>query len=318
MVEIMKETWKEMLVEPLEAECKVLPSPRALRGKILVKVKGAAASVAAKVASLPTMQKVQSVSSPSESEDEISSSTSKEQTKSKKKTIIQALSNLGIYTHSYHFKTLSAPEAEVPTHVFSLSERKLADVHKSQASRLFSHNREFLMRVFPSGTRVSSSNLDPAWFWRRGVQMVALNWQSWDAGMMLNEGMFGGGDGWVVKPQGYRRSTSFDQTQIKSISQNTILYKTFDLCIEILSAQDLPLPQGDNRRSGFHPYVKCELHVEEAVDRSPTTSPNNGKNQDGKHKIITKPGRGSEANFGGEVIQFCGITGVVEELSFLR
>ena len=33
--------------------------------------------------------------------------------------------------------------------------------------------------------------------------MVALNWQSWDKGMMLNEGMFAGEQGWVLKPDGF-------------------------------------------------------------------------------------------------------------------
>ena len=41
MVAIMQETWKDLLVPALEHDCIELPSPKSLRRKILVKVKGA-------------------------------------------------------------------------------------------------------------------------------------------------------------------------------------------------------------------------------------------------------------------------------------
>lgn len=90
----------------------------------------------------------------------------------------------------------------MPTHIFSLSEKKVVDVHEKEAQALFNHNRHFLMRTYPWGLRIGSSNLDPAPFWRKGIQVVALNWQKWDEGMMLNEGMFTGTHGYVLKPQG--------------------------------------------------------------------------------------------------------------------
>ena len=180
MVDIMEEMWGSMLAAAPAEECKVLPTPAELKGKILVKVKGAAVE-GAKPEALPDPQKIRSDSS-SSAEDEKEDEEKKSKKKKKKKTkVVDSLSRLGIYTRSYHFKSLSSPEATIPTHVFSLSEKKLMDVHESHGPTLFSHNRNFLMRAFPSGTRVSSSNLDPAIFWRKGVQMVALNWQRFDA-----------------------------------------------------------------------------------------------------------------------------------------
>jgi hypothetical protein len=64
------------------------------------------------------------------------------------------------------------------------------------------------MRTYPSGLRVNSSNLDPTVFWRKGIQIVALNWQNWDEGMMLNEAMFAGTSGYVLKPEGIPPSLS--------------------------------------------------------------------------------------------------------------
>ena len=90
----------------------------------------------------------------------------------------------------------------MPTHIFSLSENGVMEVHQKSAKELFNHNKHFLMRAYPSGLRIGSSNLDPAVFWRKGIQIVALNWQNWDEGMMLNEGMFAGTGGYVLKPEG--------------------------------------------------------------------------------------------------------------------
>lgn len=40
------------------------------------------------------------------------------------------------------------------------------------------YNKTQLARIYPQGTRVSSSNPSPAPFWAVGVQMVALNYQT--------------------------------------------------------------------------------------------------------------------------------------------
>lgn len=309
----MREEWGILLVEAPSEECTVLPSPAALRGKVLVKVKGA---VGGKPKENPA-ETVAKVRTESLSDSEDQNDVKAEKTK-KKKDIIQALSALGMYTQSYHFKNLSAPEARIPNHVFSLSEKKLIEIHQNQGPTLFSHNRNFLMRAFPSATRVSSSNLDPALFWRKGVQMVALNWQRWDAGMMLNEGMFGGGSGWVLKPQGYRASPSDDKRPSAENQTDAIPHRSLNLSIEVFAAQDLPLPPGTSRPDHLHPYIKCELHVEKPEERSGGPIPGGGRSQDGEHKRRTKVGKGIEPDFGGEVMHFTGITGVVEELSFVR
>ena len=176
MVEIMEDAWEGLLVPAPSEENAALPTPAELKGKILVKVKAAPVQKPETIPE-PELAKVQEDTS-SSSEDESKNIDVKQEKKSK---IIEELSSLGIYTRSYHFKTLNEPEATVPTHIFSLSEKKLMDVHQNQGPQLFSHNRDFMMRTYPSGTRVSSSNLDPTFFWRKGVQIVALNWQRFDA-----------------------------------------------------------------------------------------------------------------------------------------
>jgi len=318
MVEIIESTWKGFLTSPLDLECTSLPSPDSLRNKILVKVKYVDANKAAAKAKGTTPSKSPMPSSSSASDLEVAPTEVKK--KKKKSAILPSLSALGIYTRAYHFKSLSAPEATLPTHVFSLSEKKLMEVHTSSGPTLFSHNRNYLMRAFPSGMRVRSDNLDPAVFWRKGVQMVALNWQRWDEGMMLNEAMFTGSAGYVLKPYGYHgKILNASAPGVSTESQaDAITHKTLTLSLEILAAQDIPLPLGDTRPEGFHPYVKCELHVENPAERTGAPIEGGGKSKEGGYKWKGRSMKGQEVNFGGEKVEFKGIPGVVEELSFLR
>ena len=64
------------------------------------------------------------------------------------------------------------------------------------------HNTAHFSRVYPRGGRIESSNYSPAQFWDAGVQMAALNYQTYDLGYILNCAMFqaNGGCGYVLKP----------------------------------------------------------------------------------------------------------------------
>ncbi|GFS10920.1 1-phosphatidylinositol 4,5-bisphosphate phosphodiesterase beta-4-like [Elysia marginata] len=47
-----------------------------------------------------------------------------------------------------------------------------------------------MSRIYPRGGRVDSSNFLPQIFWNAGCQMVALNFQTADINMQLNQGKF--------------------------------------------------------------------------------------------------------------------------------
>ncbi|KAL8905719.1 MAG: hypothetical protein Q9207_002475 [Kuettlingeria erythrocarpa] len=321
MVEIIEQVWRGLLVKPPSGRPEQLPSPGELREKILIKVKYVApekvsAPATAEKAAKTRMRRKKSAESSSSSDSD--NQGSEDARKQKQSSIIEPLSALGVYTRSYHFKDLSSPEANVPCHVFSLSEKKFMNVHGSHGPTLFSHNRNYLMRAFPSGTRVTSSNLDPAVFWRKGVQIVALNWQKYDAGMMLNEGMFAGSGGWVLKPKEYRGERGGQNAGVSDQSQaDAIAHKTLSLSIDILAGARLPLPSGDHDSGGFKPYVKCELHVEKQEERTGAAIEGGGKSSDGEFKRKTKHGRGIDPDFGGERVAFSDVRGVVEQLCFV-
>jgi hypothetical protein len=243
MVDIMNEYWKGMLLElPLDPAQGLhearLPTLKELENKILVKVKrGHVKPVAAEPQ--PTTLAAPTPAPPlahTTSADSVASDDSSEvgpdgdkKPPAPKPKIIESLSRLGVYLGGYSYKALDAPEAKIPTHIFSLSEGTLMEVHETNPTGLFEHNKHFFMRAYPKGLRLTSSNLNPSIFWRAGVQIVALNWQRWDGGMMQNEAMFAGTAGWVLKPEGYR-STSKEATQKTAIPHHNL-----DLSIEFLA-----------------------------------------------------------------------------------
>ncbi|KAK7549668.1 PLC-like phosphodiesterase [Phyllosticta paracitricarpa] len=319
MVDIMLETWKDYLIHNIsDADWEVpeklrLPTLRELLHKILVKVKYSPvkrdAGAEAQENETEELQKLETAASSSSSDE-----ASPEQKKKPKAKIIQALSKLGVYTRGCHFNGFTSPEATIPTHIFSLSEGRLMEAHQQSPVELFSHNKKYLMRAYPKGTRISSSNLDPPLFWRQGVQVVALNWQKWDEGMMLNEGMFASTGGWVLKPTGYRSNSPAER------HLHALNYGTLDLTIEVFAGQDIPWPESDKAKTdkGFRPYIKCELHVEKPEERHGAPVPGDGKSKEGEHKVRTKTSRGSDPDFGREVIKFEQVPGVTPELSFVR
>jgi len=230
--------------------------------------------------------------------------------KKKKTKICDSLSRLGIYTHSEHFHGFDQKEAKNPPHVFSIGEREIVELHNTYPDQMLSHNREFFMRAYPAGRRIDSSNPDPSVFWRKGVQMVALNWQSWDEGTMLNEAMFAGEDGWVLKPPAYR---SHEPPEMPPSIQRV----TIDFRITILAGQHVPLPAGVTDHENFFPYVKCELHVDKADGLQVEEG---ARTKEGKYKRITKSKKTDHPDWGeeGVVLDFPNVPNVIEDLSFFR
>jgi Phosphatidylinositol-specific phospholipase C, Y domain len=206
---------------------------------------------------------------------------------------------------------ISRTEATIPTHVFSLSETDIKDMHENQKEALLNHNKNFMMRVFPSAIRVTSSNMDPSLFWKQGAQMVALNWQNFDMGMMLNEAMFAGRHGWVLKPQRYRGM------QVDSSAKDIDRGGTaVNISIAIFAGQGLALPLGDSSPKDFHPYVTCQLHLSQDEDIVPKNQKRGSEAK--RYKLRTKASTGIDPDFGGEELTFPHTTAIIEELSFLR
>lgn len=333
MVQIMKEEWAGLLLsEPLDGCDAKFQAPKLedLRYKILVKVKKAAPTpLSSSNAGGLTPGGSGSHGDSTSTDDErpltpqpspVLQSPNPMDPNPKSVPICRNLSNLSIYTFSQRFKGLDDRTTKKPGHIFSLSESRIHELAASNPLGLFQHNKNFFMRAFPDGTRVNSSNPDPSPFWRQGVQMVAMNWQNLDEGMMLNEGMFADEDGWVLKPTGFRVSDKDTETYEDAIPQTAL-----DLNISILAGQNVYLPdiredgEKKDRSVNLRPSVKCELHYEKndarkGEKREKTNSPTL------ECKQKTRAGDTNHPDFGngGCTLSFRGIRGVIEEFTFIR
>lgn len=186
--------------------------------------------------------------------------------KAHKSKIVKSLSNLAVYTRGLTFDGFSSNDSKTYNHVISLAERRFNALCQDPDTKVLleKHNMRHLMRVYPSGFRVQSSNPDPLLFWRRGTQMVALNWQTYDLPMQLNEAMFAAGAdrlGYVLKPRELREPSSMkeEESEPSIHGLGKLQKKLIRFSVDIVSGQQLPRPRGLAPDETIDPYVEIEL-----------------------------------------------------------
>ncbi|XP_040291278.1 1-phosphatidylinositol 4,5-bisphosphate phosphodiesterase zeta-1 [Bufo bufo] len=114
------------------------------------------------------------------------------------------LSDLVIYTKSKKF--ISFQHSKENQKVYennSLSEKKAQNLAQNSAQEFIQHTRRFITRIYPKGSRTDSSNFYPQEFWNVGCQMTALNFQTPGIPMDLQGGKFldNGRCGYILKPE---------------------------------------------------------------------------------------------------------------------
>uniref|UniRef100_A0AAQ5Y0F2 1-phosphatidylinositol 4,5-bisphosphate phosphodiesterase gamma n=1 Tax=Amphiprion ocellaris TaxID=80972 RepID=A0AAQ5Y0F2_AMPOC len=122
---------------------------------------------------------------------------------------------------------------------------------RSRGKRFLQYNRRQLSRVYPRGQRLDSSNYDPLPMWLCGSQLVALNFQTPDKPMQLNQALFmlGGGSGYVPQPD-IMRDDAFDP-----FDKDTLHVEPITIQLQVLGARHLP----KNGRSIVCPFVEVEI-----------------------------------------------------------
>ena len=118
--------------------------------------------------------------------------------------IIPELAELGVYAQSVKPVNNSWFEGTLehaPHHqLINVSETELKAHLPTDNVKIAHHNAHHLMRVYPKGTRIASQNLKPVIYWAIGAQICALNWQTFNGSSQLNEALFSGSGGYVLKP----------------------------------------------------------------------------------------------------------------------
>ncbi|KAI6715207.1 phosphatidylinositol-specific phospholipase C [Diplocarpon mali] len=169
--------------------------------------------------------------------------------------IIPELAELGVYAQSVKPSDNSWYDVGELTngphhHLINVSETGLITQMEipGASTKISAHNAHHLMRVFPKGTRISSKNLNPVAFWGIGAQICALNWQTFGAGMQLNEALFSGSDGYLLKPAALRHGGS---GKLSTGRQKK-------LSLHVAGASQVPIPEGTDAED-IKPYVTCML-----------------------------------------------------------
>ena len=218
-----------------------------------------------------------SMSSADDSDTAHNSKPRPKRTPSKPKTkIISSLGELGVYTQGYKFNaSFTSLESQTPNHVFSIAENNFNKICEQPDGKeqLEKHNMRYLMRVYPAAYRWSSNNPDPLKFWRRGVQMVALNWQTYDLPMQMNDAMFASGQdqyGYVLKPRELRQSASLEESDLEPMMPGISKpqRKFIKFSVKVISAQQLPRPSRMGAEEILDPYIEIEMFSAEDKGKS--------------------------------------------------
>ncbi|XP_014792777.1 PREDICTED: 1-phosphatidylinositol 4,5-bisphosphate phosphodiesterase zeta-1 [Calidris pugnax] len=177
--------------------------------------------------------------------------------KMKKIKIALALSDLVIYTKSQKFVSFEhSLENQKCYENNSIGESKARKFVKHSAKDFISHTSRFLTRIYPKGTRTTSSNYNPQEFWNVGCQMVALNFQTPGVQMELQNGKFldNGGCGWILKPEFLRdQDSTFTPQNVGRYS------KPMSLSIRLISGHQLP-PSNLSKTNKADPLVHIEIY----------------------------------------------------------
>ncbi|XP_055327577.1 1-phosphatidylinositol 4,5-bisphosphate phosphodiesterase epsilon-1-like [Paramacrobiotus metropolitanus] len=117
-------------------------------------------------------------------------------------TLAVELSNLVTYFQAVKFQPKLEYHLPGKFHVVSMNELAARKLAKKAPEAFKSLVASSIIRVYPAATRIDSSNFNPISAWILGVQMSALNCQTSDVGMQINNALFAttGGCGYVRRP----------------------------------------------------------------------------------------------------------------------
>lgn len=172
----------------------------------------------------------------------------------RRKKIARELSELVIYCRPVPFdEEKIGTERACYRDMSSFPETKAEKyVNKIKGKKFLQYNRLQLSRIYPKGQRLDSSNYDPLPMWICGSQLVALNFQTPDKPMQMNQALFmsSGLCGYVLQPANMRDDLfdPFDKSTLRGV-------EPLSVSIEVLGARHLP----KNGRGIVCPFVEVEV-----------------------------------------------------------
>ncbi len=183
-------------------------------------------------------------------DDSISSRNNSSDSPKKQKPKVKKELNKLTLLHGAKFHSFQESLALKATTMHSIGETKISKLVSraaENAGKWREYNQKHMTRTYPAGARVDSSNYPPILAWAMGCQLVALNFQTSDSSLSLNDGFFrqSGKCGYIPKPASLVGGTKPAPIKLK---------------ISILSARCIPKPKGAKYGELIDPYVEVNLH----------------------------------------------------------
>jgi hypothetical protein len=240
-----------------------LPSPASLVGKVIIKGKRPPEK---------DVKEEDEEDNDSDTDDEGEANEPNKNPKSKNEKhsthakVVPELAKLTLL-HGHKLKKFETSIEAQSNHMHSIGETKitrLLEKSGSNAALWRKYNVNHMSRTYPAGTRITSSNYNPTVAWAMGCQLVALNFQTNDSPLLLNDGRFlqNGKCGYVLKPASVMGS---DKAFWAGIMGSDKASSSKKVSIRVLSASCLPRPTTQNIADEIvdpfvDPYCLVTLH----------------------------------------------------------
>lgn len=161
--------------------------------------------------------------------------------------VCRSFPNFDKFEHMKHdacFCVVSMSECETSTYLKKLAKEQTPNSNSKHG---------VIVRVYPTATRMGSSNFNAVPYWNFGCQMVALNFQTYDKNLEMNFGRFrrNGNCGYVLKPD----------RLLNRIGRFPLLSKPSKLIrLWIISGQNFPKRPGQSKNCNFYVSVRIQGH----------------------------------------------------------
>lgn len=138
----------------------------------------------------------------------------------------------------------------------SINEANAKKICRKHPLAVIAHTETQLIRTYPAGLRIDSSNFNPVFFWGFGMQMVALNYQTEDLPMHINRAMFEQTNnyGYVCKPSIMWNRSHLMYRRFNPLEKEFDGLHTTQIVINVVSGQYL---NQNNLLSS--PYIEIEI-----------------------------------------------------------
>uniref|UniRef100_A0A8C1RH59 Phosphoinositide phospholipase C n=1 Tax=Cyprinus carpio TaxID=7962 RepID=A0A8C1RH59_CYPCA len=239
-----------LLTNTVDGVSSELPSPEALKRKILLKGKKIGNDSESPTGEVSDEDEAAEMNKDSPASESLPTDG--------KQNLCRELSDLmfckSIHFHSFEHSRMSAK----PDEMSSFSESKARKYSKEAGSDFVLHNTRQLTRVYPSGIRTDSSNYCPVDMWNMGCQIVALNFQTAGMEMDLNDGLFtqNGCSGYILKPEILCKKESLFNPENPEEHED---YHPLQFSVKVISGQQLPKLK-QKEWSIVDPLVRVEIY----------------------------------------------------------